>query len=239
MLKRKPRYLKMLSKYEAHFPETANLKKDMEAAGMKRVYVLDNLKRLNTLAPEEVKVFQDKNVKVCTFARITEEKGVAYAVEAVKMANDALGGKYIHLDMYGMCPSAYQETFDKILAENGDFVSYGGVVDFDKTTETLKGYFAMLFPTYYHGEGFPGTVIDAYNAAIPMIATRWNYNADVIEDGVNGILVPIKDAKAMCDALLELYRDRDRAYEIAMNNLRAAAKYTPEMVLETFYTLID
>lgn len=239
LLKRKPRYLKMLSKYEAHFPETENLKRDMEAAGMKRVYVLDNLKKLNTLSPEEVRVCEDREVRVCTFARITEEKGVAYAVEAVRMANEALGGKYIRLDMYGMCPSAYQETFDKILEKNGDFVTYGGVVDFDKTTETLKGYFAMLFPTYYHGEGFPGTVIDAYNAAIPMIATRWNYNADVIEDGVNGILVPIKDAKAMCDALLELYHNRDRAYEIAMNNLKAAEQYTPDKVLAVFYEFLD
>ena len=128
---------------------------------------------------------------------------------------------------------------DKLLAENGDFVTYGGVVNFNKTTETLKDYFAMLFPTYYHGEGFPGTVIDAYNAALPMIATRWNYNADVIEDGVNGILVPIKDAEAMCNALLELYNDRDRAYEIAMNNLNSAEQYTPDRVLAKFYEFLD
>ena len=239
LLKRKPRYLKMLKKYRAHFPETENLKKDMEEAGLEQVYVLHNLKRLNTLSPDEVQICRDKEIKVCTFARITETKGVAYAVEAVRLANEALGGKYIHLDMYGMCPPSYQPTFDAILAENGDFVTYGGVVDFDKTTEVLKGYFAMLFPTYYHGEGFPGTVIDAYNAAIPMIATDWNYNADVITDGVNGILVPIKDAKSMCDALLALYHDRDRAYEIAMNNLNAAEAYTPDKVLAKFYEFLD
>ena len=239
LLKCKPRYLKMLKKYRAHFPETENLKKDMEEAGLEQVYVLHNLKRLNTLSPDEVQICRDKEIKVCTFARITETKGVAYAVEAVRLANEELGGKYIHLDMYGMCPPSYQPTFDAILAENGDFVTYGGVVDFDKTTEVLKGYFAMLFPTYYHGEGFPGTVIDAYNAAIPMIATDWNYNADVITDGVNGILVPIKDAKSMCDALLALYHDRDRAYEIAMNNLNAAEAYTPDKVLAKFYEFLD
>lgn len=239
LLKRKPKYLKMLQKYAAHFPETENLKKDMEAVGLENVYVLDNLKRLNTLSPEDVRMCNDAEIKVCTFARITEDKGIAYAVQAVKLANEALGGKYIHLDMYGMCPPAYQPTFDKILADNADFAAYGGVVDFDKTTETLKDYFAMLFPTYYHGEGFPGTVIDAYNAALPMIATKWNYNADVIKDGINGILVPIKDAQAMCDALLELYRNREKAFEMAMNNLVAAERYTPEKVLATFYEFLD
>ena len=239
LLKKEPKYLKMLKKYKAHFPETENLKKDMEEAGLERVYVLHNLKRLNTLSPDEVQPCYEKKVKVCTFARITETKGIAYAVEAVKMANEALGGNYIHLDMYGICPPSYQSIFDAILAENSDFATYGGVVDFNKTTETLKDYFAMLFPTYFHGEGFPGTVIDAYNAALPMIATRWNYNADVIENGVNGILVPIKDAKAMCDAMLELYNNRERAYEIAMNNLKSAEQYTPDKVLSQFYEFLD
>lgn len=239
LLKREPKYLKMLKKYKAHFPETENLKKDMEDAGLENVHVLHNLKRLNTLSADSVQPCREKEVKVCTFARITATKGVAYAIEAVKLANEKLGGNYIKLDMYGICPPSYQPTYDKLLAENGDFVTYGGVVNFNKTTETLKDYFAMLFPTYYHGEGFPGTVIDAYNAALPMIATRWNYNADVIEDGVNGILVPIKDAEAMCNALLELYNDRDRAYEIAMNNLNSAEQYAPDRVLTKFYEFLD
>lgn len=239
LLRRKPRYLKMLKKYRAFFPETENLKRDMEEVGLEHVHVLYNLKRLNTLSPDDVKVNQDKNVKVCTFARITKAKGIAYAVEAVKLANEKLGGNFIHLDMYGICSPSYQETFDDLLSNNSDFATYGGVVDFNKTTEVLKDYFAMLFPTYFHGEGFPGTVIDAYNAALPMIATCWNYNADVIEDGFNGILVPIKDAEAMCDALLKLYNDRELAYKIAMNNLKSAEKYDADHILAKFYKFVD
>ena len=125
------------------------------------------------------------------------------------------------------------------MQENVSFVSYGGVVDFDKTTETLRQYFVMLFPTFYYGEGFPGNVVDAYNAALPMIATDWNYNKEVIADGKNGILVPIQDAQALCDALLQLYHNRDYAYEIALNNIEAAKEYHPDRVLEKFYEFMD
>lgn len=239
LLKRKPQYLKMLQKYEALFVQTPNLEKDLRELGLEKVYILSNLKRLNTLTPEQVTLCEEENIKVCTMSRVTEKKGIADAIAAVKMANEALGGKKIHLDIYGICPPGYQETFDALLAENSDFVTYGGVVDFDKTTETLKDYFAMLFPTYYHGEGFPGNVVDAYNAALPMIATDWNYNADVIKDGYNGILVPIKEPKAICDALLSLYNDRQRAYEIAMNNLKTAELYKPDQVLAKYYEFMD
>lgn len=239
LLQRKPKYLKMLKKYTALFVQTPNLEKDLRQLGLDKVYILSNLKRLNTLTPEQVTVCAEENIKVCTMSRVTEKKGIADAITAVKLANEALGGQRIHLDIYGICPPGYQETFDKLLAENGDFVTYGGVVDFDKTTETLKDYFAMLFPTYYHGEGFPGNVVDAYNAALPMIATDWNYNADVIQDGYNGILVPIQDPKAICDALLGLYNDRQRAYQLAMNNLKTAELYKPDQVLAKYYEFMD
>ena len=154
-------------------------------------------------------------------------------------ANETLGGNYIHLDIFGMVADDYKEHFEQLMAEHAAFASYGGVLKFDRTTETLQNYFAMLFPTFYYGEGFPGNVVDAYNAGLPIIATDWLYNKDVIKDGQNGILVPIKNADALSDALLTLYCDRDRQQQIALNNLRAAAQYTPDHVLKVFYAFMD
>ncbi|MBR4872940.1 MAG: glycosyltransferase family 4 protein [Clostridia bacterium] len=239
LLKRKPVYLKMLKKYRALFVQTPNLQTDLEAFGLDKIYILSNLKRLNCVKAEETAVNRDPQVKVCTMCRVTETKGIAYAVDAVKAANEALGGSFIHLDIYGIVAPEYRETFDGLLAAHGDFVTYGGVVDFDKTADTLRNYFLMLFPTYYYGEGFPGNVVDAYNAALPMVATDWNYNSDVIHDGENGILVPIKDVEALRDGILALYRDRERAHEIALNNIRAAQEYTPDRVLAKFYEFMD
>ena len=239
LLKRKPVYLKMLKKYKALFVQTPNIQKDLEELGVENIHILSNLKRLNRVKEEEVTVNRDPHVKVCSMCRVTETKGITYAVEAVKAANEALGGTFIHLDIYGIVAPEYQETFDGLLATHGDFVTYGGVVDFDKTADTLRNYFLMLFPTYYYGEGFPGNVVDAYNAALPMVATNWNYNSDVITDGENGILVPIKDVDALRDGILALYRDRERAHTMALNNLRAAEEYHPDKVLKTFYEFVD
>lgn len=239
LLKRKTMYVKMLNKYKALFVQTKNLKADLEVFGFKNIRMLTNLKRLNTVKADEMKMNTDECVKVCTLSRINEDKGITYAIEAVKKANAALGGKYISLDIYGITAEDYRETFELLLKENGDFVTYGGVLDFDKTTETLKNYFAMLFPTFYYGEGFPGNVVDAYNAGLPMIATDWLYNKDVIENGKNGILIPIKDADALCNTILSLYNDREKAFEFSMNNVHAAEQYKPDQVLTEFYQTLD
>ena len=239
ILRSKKYYVKMLKKYKALFVQTPNLKTELEEIGLENVHILSNLKRLKSVKADEVKINNEPDVKVCTLCRITETKGIEYAVNAVKAANEALGAERIHLDIYGIVAPDYVDTFERLKKENSSFVTYGGVLDFDKTADTLRGYFAMLFPTYYYGEGFPGNVVDAYNAALPMIATDWNYNKEVITDGINGILIPIKDTDALRDAILKLYNDRALAYEMAQNNVKEAERYTPDKVLAKFYEFMD
>ena len=55
-----------------------------------------------------------------------------------------------------------------------------------KNTPTKK-YFALLFPTHYEGEGFAGTLIDAYSAGVPVIASEWKYNSEVVNGDVGYI----------------------------------------------------
>ena len=63
------------------------------------------------------------------------------------------------------------------------------MVDSDKSVEVLKNYYALLFQTYYEGEGFAGTIIDAYSAGVPIIASDWKYNSELINDNT-GCLYP-------------------------------------------------
>ena len=239
LLKETPMYLKMENKFDAIFVQTNNILKDMEAVGVKNISILSNPKRLKTRKQEDIFVVQEKVLKLCVFSRIYKDKGVEDAIEAVKICNKTLGGKFFTLDFYGLLPEEYRERFTDLLKENQDILQYKGIVDFDKTVEVLKNYFVMLFPTFYHGEGFPGNVIDAYNTGLPIIATDWLYNSDVVLDGITGLLVPIKNPQALAEAILKLYNDRQLHYSLAINSLKESKKYSPGAVLATLYNFID
>lgn len=239
LLKKNPKYLKMLKRHKAMFAQTENIKADLEAFGLDNVYILSNPKRLNTRREEELILNEDKRLSLCTFSRVSEDKGIDDAVDAVKLFNERHGDKLLTLDVFGMIDNAYREHFEKLLSENEGIVSYKGIVDYDKTVEALSSYFALIFPTYYHGEGFPGGMIDCFNTGIPVIATDWLYNKDVISDEVNGLLVPIKNPQAICDAIERLYNDRAFALEIAKNNLRETEKYHPDKVMSVFYEFME
>lgn len=74
------------------------------------------------------------------------------------------------------------------------------MVSFEKTVIVLKGYFALLFPTYYKGKGFAGTLIDAFSVGVPVIASDWKYNAELVNENVR-FVYPIGDQLAFVDIL--------------------------------------
>lgn len=239
LLEKKPKYIKMLKRHKAMFAQTENIKNDLEKIGLENVHMLSNPKRLNTRRQEDLVVNESERLSLCTLSRVSEDKGIEDAINAVKMFNEKHGEQLLNLDVYGMIAPAYKARFERLLEENKDFLAYKGIADYDKTVETLTPYFALLFPTYYYGEGFPGGMIDCFNTGIPVIATDWLYNGDVIKHEKNGLLVPIKNPEAICEEIERLYNDRAFALEIARNNLKETEKYHPDNVMAELYEFIE
>ncbi|HJU47870.1 MAG TPA: glycosyltransferase, partial [Gaiellaceae bacterium] len=67
-------------------------------------------------------------------------------------------------------------------------------------------------------ENFPHTVVEALAAGTPVIATAAGGVAEVVHDGVNGLLVPIGDADALAAAV-----ERYLADDALRDRLRGAA----------------
>lgn len=81
---------------------------------------------------------------------------------------------------------------------------YKGIIDL-KDTENYKElakYDVMLFPTYWSGEGFPGVMIDAYISGLPIIASDWNLNSDIVKDNITGWIIPVHDVNALAERMI-------------------------------------
>lgn len=132
-----------------------------------------------------------------------KEKGIEDAVEAVTLVNDDFGETVFTLDIYGPVDENQTEWFDKLQTAFPQYVHYRGCVNSDKSVDVLKAYYALLFPTFYDGEGFAGTLIDAFSSGVPVIASDWKYNPEIVHGNV-GIIYPTGNVESLADILKTL-----------------------------------
>lgn len=214
-LSRRKNLARMLREFDGIYVETNTMKSALKAQGFENIYVMPNCKKLAILPEKELVYPSGMPYKLCTFSRVMKEKGIEDAVKAVVAVNTALGVQAFTLDIYGQVDERGTEWFDSLQKEFPRYIRYGGVVPFDKSVAVLKEYFALLFPTYYEGEGFAGTLIDAYSAGVPVIASDWKYNSELVNKNTGCVyhtgdqfaLVNVLKASAIDPAML-LYKKR-------------------------------
>jgi glycosyltransferase involved in cell wall biosynthesis len=73
-------------------------------------------------------------------------------------------------------------------------------------------------------EGLPNAVLEYMAAGLPTIASRVGGTAELVEDGVTGLLVPPEDSKALSGALLRLLRDPALSRRIAASGQHRASE---------------
>ena len=71
---------------------------------------------------------------------------------------------------------------------------------------------AHVFPTIV--EGFGRNIIEAMASGLPVITTANCGGPDLIEDGVTGFIIPIRDVAAICEKLAWIYDHPQEAIEM-------------------------
>lgn len=72
----------------------------------------------------------------------------------------------------------------------------------------IAGAHIVCLPTSY-GEGVPKVLIEAASCGRPIVATDAPGCREIVQDGTNGILVPVKDVGALVEAIRELLSSPD------------------------------
>ena len=229
-VREEPRFKKWLSSFRSNWVETESLKLKLGAEGVTNTEVIPNFKRLEPLSESEL--YERRGVlKLCTFSRVSAEKGIELAAEAVKELNK--DGDFCTLDIFGVPDADYGERFKELMASADKGVSYLDSVPYSESVAAIKDHDALLFPTYWFGEGFPGTVVDAYSAGLPVIASDHGSNRELVKDGITGRIIPSKSVPALVNAIRELGAMSPEAlFEMKKNCLIEAKKYTPEGHIE-------
>ncbi|MEO5967953.1 MAG: glycosyltransferase, partial [Ferruginibacter sp.] len=84
----------------------------------------------------------------------------------------------------------------------------------------VRPYFAishaLLFPSYR--EGFPNVVMQAGAMGLPSVVSNINGCNEIIIEGENGLIIPVKSSTALYEAMLKLLHDKDLFDKLKANS---------------------
>jgi len=231
-IKKYPRFVDYLNSFKRNWVETERLKSRVEACGITNCEVIPNFKRLIITPEKDIQNNYKEPFSFCTFSRVMKEKGIEDAIEAVEAINSDNGRMVCTLDIYGMIDEGYKERFKDILEASSDAVHYRGIVSYNKSVEVIKDYYALLFPTVWEGEGFPGTIVDSFSAGLPVVATDWNSNAELLENEVTGIIYPNDKISNLTCAIEWIISNVTRMVFMKQKCVSIAEVYQPDKWIE-------
>ncbi len=110
-----------------------------------------------------------------------------------------------------------------------------GAVEWAGLQHDIAAIFAcshiVVLPSYY-GEGMPKVLIEAAACGRPIITTDSPGCREVVEDGLNGILVPVRDPQAIAAAIKRLIDDPEKRRLMgAEGRKKAKSEFSLELVV--------
>lgn len=188
-------------------------RKPMKILGYGNVKGIDT-ERFNPERFSEVKK-DDDVFRYIFVGRIVGDKGINELIEAFVRLNKEYPATQLTL------VGKYENNIDPVKPETLKVIEDCPRIDAcgpkygdDLLVEYMKSD-CFVMPSYR--EGFPNTVMEAGAMGLPSIVTDINGSREIIEHGVNGVIIPSKDVDALYHAMEQMILDRMSTQNMAKN----------------------
>lgn len=208
-----------------------------EKARVIRQGVDPQLFRPNGGPPEDGRTF-----RVISIAWLRWVKGFEWGVEAVRRLVEA--GVPVEFTILGDDPKdevgepSERERIAHAVADAG-LEAHVQLVERAPSQEVarrLQASHAFLLPSL--DEGLPTVMLEAMASGVPVVATDCGGVSEAVTDGVEGFVVPPRDAEALAAALTRLWREAELRKRMGAAGRRTAmSRFTLERQLDEFLAL--
>ena len=201
------------------YVETAGMKHDFELMGANNVYVYPNCRsRIEDAGSVRIVSKKGNGLSCVYFSLISRMKGADMLLDVAEKNSD------IEVHFYGSIDKEYERVFTNRISSM-DNVTYHGYFDSVSNNPSVEmaKYDVHVFPTLCLDEGVPGVIVESKIAGIPTVATNRCRNAELIEDGVDGILLASESAECLSAALSKIKEDKN-----LLNSLKRGARHSAE-----------
>jgi glycosyltransferase involved in cell wall biosynthesis len=108
----------------------------------------------------------------------------------------------------------------------------------DEVSDFLQIADIFVMPSQF--EGLSNSILEAMACGLPVIATRVEGNIDIIQDGINGILVEPNDEQSLINAITRLLANPDNARALGLKaQMMVQQEYSLDKTVEKYVLLYE
>ncbi|HEV2299748.1 MAG TPA: glycosyltransferase family 4 protein [Candidatus Acidoferrales bacterium] len=167
-----------------------------------------------------------------------DQRGIFYLRDALTRLVTKLPGWTFTIVGAGVSEQELKDFFGKALEKQ---IIVRPVVPAKQMPQLYAEHDIFVFPSLM--EGLPSVLLEAMAAGMPVITTETCGMTDVVADGVNGLLIPPADARAIGDAVVRLCNSvglRQQLGEAAQHSMRRFTwKHSAEKLERVFASAIQ
>ncbi len=173
----------------------------------------------------------DREFVIGTAVVLSEQKGVRYLLDAAAtvLADDPA----VRFVIAGDGPLRGELVASAEARGFGDRVLFPGYRN--DVPDLISAFDVYALPSLW--EGLPLALLEALALETPIVATTVGGNPEIVEDGVNGFLVPPRDPVALADALRRLRADHDLRRIGTANRAKFDREFRVEVMVERHQAL--
>lgn len=145
--------------------------------------------------------------------RLTAEKGVHTAIEAIKILNEH-GHLKISLDIFGRGDPEYVEHLKSVVQNQKLNVQFKGILPRPPLLEQLPNYDILIFPSIWE-EPFAHAVLEGMAAGLVVVGTTRGGTGEVLREGETGLTFQAENAIDLAEKIRRLAEDVDLRMQLA------------------------
>ncbi|MBV1871325.1 MAG: glycosyltransferase [Gammaproteobacteria bacterium] len=161
-----------------------------------------------------------KHITLIATGRLVELKCLAVLIQAIHLLSPKML-TYLKVIVVGEGP---EEGALKNLIETlhlGDTITLTGYRKDIPQLLSISDIFVQCSRT----EGLSCSILEAIAAPLPCVVTDVGGNSELVEDAVNGYLVPVNDARMLATRIAQLIDNKDLRKRFSLEALRRCQKY--------------
>lgn len=174
------------------------------------------------------------NKRVIAVGRLDYQKGFDRLIQAWELVQHT--GKFTDwkLDIFG------QGEWQEMLQQMIDKAELQNTVCLNRPTkqigeEYVKSDMLVMSSNY---EGFPMVMIEAMACGLPVVSFDYKCGPkDIIQPGINGLLVPNGDIQALADAMMKVMEDEAYRKMLSLNARKVVDTYSEQAVMSQWIRL--